>query len=174
MSPEPLIRSHSLAAGASKAAACPMPLAARNLIDPEVFDYYDAFALSVPAGDERSVEAWARAMFTPSGPLFSSFAAVWGAVTGVKAPTTAERLSYFRLTTPEPGAAVLEADGSRYHVYLVVLLGQGRITFATFAKSRGAFWRYVLKPIMVAHRRVAPRLMERALALKPTTDDQVE
>src|SRR5438270_11678352 len=69
------------------------------------------------------------------------------------------------------GATVLEADGSRYHVHLVVLLGQGRVTFATFAKSRSAFWRYVLKAIMVAHRRVAPRLMERAIALKPTTDD---
>ena len=171
MNPEPPIRSHSLAAGASRAAACPVPSAARNLIDPEAFDYYDAFALSIPAGDERSVEVWARAMFTPSGPLFNSFAAAWGVVTGVKAPTSGRRLSYFRLTTPELGAAVLEADGSRYHVYLVVLLGQGRITFATFARSRSAFWRYVLKAIMVAHRRVAPRLMERAVALKPTTND---
>jgi len=171
MNPESPLRRHSLGAAENKAAACPVPSAVRNLLDPEAFDYSDAFALRVPAGDQRSVEAWARAMFTPSGPLLKSFAAVWGVVTGVKPPTTGRRLSYFRLTTPQLGATVLEADGSRYHVYLVVFLAQDRVTFATFAKSRSAFWRYVLKAIMVAHRRVAPRLMERAIALKPTTDD---
>ena len=171
MNPESPVRRHSLGATENQATACPVPSAARTLLDPEAFDYSDAFALRVPAGDQRSAEAWARAMFTPSGPLLKSFAAAWGVVTGVKAPTTGRRIASFRLTTPELGAAVLEGDGPRYHIYLVVLLGQGRLTFATFAKSRSVIWRVALKAIMVAHRRVALRLMERALVLQPTTDD---
>src|SRR5438270_11566725 len=113
MYPRTRLRMRSQGAADNKAAACPVPSAVRNLLDPEAFDYSDAFALRVPAGDQRSVEAWARAMFTPSGPLLKSFAAVWGVVTGVKPPTTGRRLSYFRLSTPLLGAQVLVVDGSR-------------------------------------------------------------
>jgi hypothetical protein len=48
-------------------------------------------------------------------------------------------------------------------VRLVVLVNEGRVTLATFVQSQNPMWRQLLKAIMVAHRRVAPILMEVAL-----------
>jgi hypothetical protein len=141
----------------------PVPNPGRDLVGHEAFDYSDAFVLGPPAGDRCSAEVWARAMFTPSGRISSSFATTWGFVTGVQSPRRGKRVGYFKVVTPDRGATVWTADGPRYRIHLVVLVDDGRVTFATFVKAHSIIWREVLKGIMVAHRRVAPLLMERAL-----------
>ncbi len=142
-----------------------MPTVGRELLDNEALDYSDAFALSLPKGDRRSAEAWAKAMFTPSGLIWNTFAAVWGLATGVQPPRQGKRVGFFQVVTPDRGATVWIADGPRYRIHLVVLIGGGRMTFATFVKAHSSIWRQVLKGIMVAHRRVAPRLLQRAVGL---------
>jgi hypothetical protein len=148
-----------------QAAPCPVPSAGRDLIAEEAFDYTDAFVLGRPAGDRSSAERWAKAMFTPSGPIWNAFAAAWGLVTGVQPPRQGKRIGFFRVVTPDRAATVWLADGPRYRIHLVVLVAEGRVTFATFVNAHSTIWRHVLKGIMVAHRRVAPLLMERALGL---------
>ncbi len=148
-----------------KAVACPMPTEGRELVGNEALDYSDAFVLSLPSGDGRSAEAWAKAMFTPSGRIWNTFAALWGLATGVRPPRQGKRVGVFQVVTPDGGATVWIADGPRYRIHLVVLVGDGRMTFATYVKAHSSIWRQVLKGIMVAHRRVAPRLMQRAIGL---------
>jgi hypothetical protein len=86
-----------------------------------------------------------------------------GFATGVESPRRGKRIGFFKVVTPDRGATVWTADGPRYRIHLVVLVDDGRVTFATFVKAHSIIWREVLKGIMVAHRRVAPLLMERAL-----------
>jgi hypothetical protein len=145
------------------ALSCPVPNPGRDLVGHEAFDYSDAFVLVPPAGERRSAEVWARAMFAPSGRIANSFAATWGFATGVQPPRRGTRVGFFKVVTPDRGATVWTADGPRYRIHLVVLVDDGRVTFATFVKAHSIIWREVLKVIMVAHRRVAPLLMERAL-----------
>jgi hypothetical protein len=145
------------------ALSCPVPNLGRDLVGHEAFDYSDAFMLDPPTGDRRSAEVWARAMFTPSGRLANRFAATWGFATGVQSPRRGKRIGFFKVVTPDRGATVWTADGPRYRIHLVVLVDDGCVTFATFVKAHSIIWREVLKGIMVAHRRVAPLLMERAL-----------
>jgi hypothetical protein len=152
-----------------KALSCAVPKAGRDLVGDKASDYSDAFVIGLPAGDAHSAEVWARAMFTPTGPVWNTFAAVWAAATGVQPPRHGKRLGFFRVVTPDPRAAVHIADGPRYRIHLVVLVGEGRMTFATFVTAHRTIWRHVLKGIMVAHRRVAPLLMERALGLLSST-----
>ncbi len=147
------------------AAPCPVPAAARLQVGDEAFDYSDAFVLGVPVHNRSSAEVWARAMFTPSGPIWTTFGVAWGLATGVRPPPQGKRLGFFKVATPRRGSAVLTADGPRYRIHLVVLVGDGRMTFATFVKAHSTAWRQVLRGIMVAHRRVAPRMMQRALGL---------
>jgi hypothetical protein len=142
-----------------------VPAAGRDLVGDEAFDYCDAFVLSLPPGDRRSAEVWARAMFTPSGPIWNTFAAAWGLATGVRPPRHGRRHGFFGVVQHGPDATVRTADGPRYRIHLVVLVGDGRMTFATFVKAHSTIWRHVLRGIMVAHRRVAPLLMERAFGL---------
>jgi hypothetical protein len=148
-----------------KVAPCPVPTAGRDLVGDEAFDYSDAFVLSLPAGDRRSAEVWARAMFTPSGLIWNTFAAAWGVATGVQPPRQGRRVGFFKVVTSDRGGTVWIADGPRYRIHLVVLVGEGSVTFATFVEAHSTIWRQLLKGIVVAHRRVAPRLMERALRL---------
>ncbi len=152
-----------------RALHCAVPSAARKLVGGETFDYSDAFVVGLPAGDGRSAEIWARAMFTPSGLIWNTFAVTWGAATGVRPPRQGKRVGFFQVVTPDRAATVWTADGPRYHIHLVVLVGDGRLTFATFVKAHSLIWREVLNGIMVAHRRVAPLLMERALHLLTTS-----
>jgi hypothetical protein len=148
-----------------KTAPCPVPTAGRHLVGDDAFDYSDAFVRSLPGGDRRSAEVWARTMFTPSGLVWNTFAATWGVATGVQPPRRGNRAGFFKVVTPDRGATVWTADGPRYRIHLVVLVGEGRVTFATFVKAHNSVWRQVLKGIMVAHRRVAPLMMERAVGV---------
>jgi hypothetical protein len=142
-----------------------VPAAGQDLVGDEAFDYSDAFVVNLPAGDRSSAEVWARAMFTPTGPIWNTFAAAWGLATGVQPPRHGKRLGFFEVVTPDRGSTVHIADGPRYRIHLVVLVREGRMTFATFVKAHSTIWRQVLKGIMVAHRRVAPLMMQRALIL---------
>lgn len=160
------LRKRFLTAVDGRAVPCSVPDAARHLVGPENFDYIDAFAVGVPSDDGSSAEAWARVMFTPSGLALHIFAAMWGAVTGLKSPRTGKRVAYFRMTSPDRRSAVLVGDGERCRIRLVVLKSEGRLTLVTFAKSRGTFWHQVMKAMLVGHRRVAPLLLERAVTLK--------
>jgi len=145
---------------------CSVSDTARHLVGAETFDYIDAFAISVPSGDGASAEAWARVMFTPSGLTLHIFAALWGAVTGLKSPRTGKHVAYFRVIAPDRGSAVLMGDGTRCRIRLVVLTGEGCLSLVTFVKSRGTIWHLVMQAMLVGHRRVAPLLLERAVALK--------
>jgi hypothetical protein len=145
---------------------CAIPQEARDLAGPHDFDYCDAFRVALPASSQLSAEEWARAMFTPRGALARLFAGLWGAATGVESPHEGTRFAYFRVLSPGPGSVVLVGEGERYRIRLVVLASDGRLTLATFVESRRTIWRQLLKAIMVGHRRVAPLLMERAVARK--------
>jgi hypothetical protein len=149
------------------AVPCSIPETARHLVGPGTFDYIDAFAVSVPSGDASSAEAWARRIFTPTGLAMHIFAALWGAVTGLESPRTGKRVAHFRVISPDRGSAVLVGDGERCRIRLVVLAGEDGLTLVTFAKSRGAIWHVVMKAMLIGHRRVAPLLLERGVALKP-------
>ncbi len=83
---------------------------------------------------------------------------------GVVPPRDGNRLGVFQLISPGPGSAVLIGEGGRYRIRLVVLTGDGQLTFVTFVQSRGAICRQLLKPILVGHRRVAPRVLDWAVA----------
>ena len=133
------------------------------MVGNKAVDYSDALVLRLPPSDRRSAEVWARSMFTPSGLVWHTFAAAWGLATGVQPPRQGKRIGFFRVVTPDRGATVWTADGPRYRIHLVVLVGDGRLTFATFVTAHSRVWRQVLRGIMLAHRRVAPLLMERAL-----------
>jgi hypothetical protein len=148
------------------AGPCAVPAAARELVGAEAFDYVDAYSLGVTSDDRRSADEWAQAMFTPSSVILYIFAALWGIATGVRAPRTGKRLAYFKVISPRRGATVMEGEGSRYRIRLVVLAGGGHVTVVTFVKSWGRIWRQALKPIMAAHRRVLPLLMQRAEGLR--------
>jgi hypothetical protein len=146
-----------------RATRCAVPLRAQELVADERFDYADAFAVTVPLADRLSAERWARVMFTPRTRAERVFVVAWSAATGVQSPRAAPRTSAFRMVSPGSGSAVLIGDSARYRIRLVVLVGDGRVTLATFVKSQGIAWRQLLRPVMVAHRRVAPRLLEVAV-----------
>jgi hypothetical protein len=152
-----------VAAADVRAVPCAVPDRALNLVSPDDFGYSDAFAVNLPPGDGRTAEAWARAIFTPHGRAQHGFARVWRAVMGVKPSRTGKRVGLFGLVTPERASAVLVGDGARYRIRLVVLADEGCLTLATFVRSRRTIWRQLLKPILVGHRRVAPRLLELAV-----------
>ena len=149
-----------------QAVPCSIPDTARHLVGPESFDYIDAFAVSMPSGEGSSAESWARVMFTPSGRTMHIFAALWGAVTGLESPRTGKRVAYFRVISPDHGSSILVGDGARCRIRLVVLAGERCLTLVTFVKSRGTIWHQVMKAMLVGHRRVAPLLLQRGVALK--------
>ncbi len=152
----------ALANAREGAVRCAVPDRARDLVDAGDFDYSDAFAIRISPGDERSAEAWAKAMLSPRNIGQEAFARAWTAVMGVEPPPAGRRLAVFQLVLPDRGAAVLAADSARYRIRLVILADAGWLTFATFVKARRATWRQLLRPILVGHRRVAPLLLELA------------
>jgi hypothetical protein len=151
------------------AVPCALPARAQYLVGPEGFDYVDAFAVEVPPGDGLSAEAWARVIFTPRTALERGFQAVWNVVIGLDPPRTGKRLAVFDMASPERASTVLVGDGPRYRVRLVVLASEGRLILATFARGRRGIWRQLLKGVMVGHRRVAPLLLEVAVARRSAT-----
>lgn len=149
-----------------RAAQCPVPAAARDLVvGAGGFDYSDAFALRIPARDARTAEAWARPMFTPSGPILTAFAATWGFATGTQPPQDGDALGLVKVVSVGRGSTILEGEGPRYRIRIVVLTSKGRLTVATFVKGSSTLWRQLLKPVMAAHRQILPLLMERAAGL---------
>ena len=147
----------------SQAARCPVPSRARELVAGEEFEYSDAFAVVVPDAARLSAEGWARAMFTPRSFADWLFGAAWAAATGVRPPAAGRRMGVFGLVTPDAAATVLVGDSPRYRIRLVVLADRGRVTLVTFVKSRRPVWRQLMKPVLAAHRRVAPRLVDRGV-----------
>lgn len=146
------------------AVACAVPKEARDLVLPGRFEYADAFVVKVPPGTRIAAEDWARVMFTPRGRAKRALATVWNAVMAVDPPPDESAIGLFQLVSAKRESAMLAGDGERYRVRLVVLAGEASLTLATFVQSRGRAWRELLRGILVGHRRVAPLLLEEAVA----------
>ena len=145
---------------------CSVPADAMELVRRDRFEYADAFAVTLPAGIRATAEEWARLMFTPRGVVFGAFAAAWNAVMRMDPPPSGSALGPFELVSAGPKSVVLVGNGDRYRVRLVVLAREGSLVFATFVQSQGRAWHELGRGILVGHRRVAPLLLERALAAK--------
>jgi hypothetical protein len=167
-------RGQSVAGTEIHAVACAVPLDARDLVLPDRFEYSDAFAVTLPADTRIAAEDWARAMFMPRGLVQQALAGAWNAVMGLEPPSNGSAMGPFQLVSAKRESAILVGDGARYRVRLVVLAGEGSLTLATFVQSRGRGWRELLRGILVGHRRVAPRLLERAVASKTRNHRIVE
>jgi hypothetical protein len=146
------------------AVACAVPSDARDLVRPDQFEYADAFVVPLPPGARIAAEDWARAMFMPRGPAQQALAGAWNAVMGLEPPPNGNVLGPFQLVSAKAESVMLVGDGGRYRVRLVVLADKGSLTLATFVQSSGRAWRELLRGILVGHRRVAPILLERAVA----------
>ena len=148
------------------AVACAVPKDARDLVLPDRFEYADAFVVALPPGTRIAAEDWAKAMFMPRGLAKRAFAGAWNAVMGLEPPPNGRAMGPFELASAKRESAILVGEGERYRIRLVVLAAEGSLTLATFVQSRGRAWRELLRGILVGHRRVAPLLLERAVAAK--------
>jgi hypothetical protein len=151
------------------AVAYAVPTDARDLVLPDHFEYADAFVVVLPRGTRITAADWARAMFVPRGLVQKAFAGAWNAVMGLEPPHGASVIGPFQLVSTKRESAVLVGEGERYRIRLVVLAAEGSLTLATFVQSRGRAWRELLRGILVGHRRVAPLLLERAVASRRAT-----
>lgn len=156
------------------AVACAVPTRARELVRPDHFEYADAFAVKLPPGNRMAADDWARAVFTPRGSGQQALASAWNAVMGLRPPHNGTILGPFQVVPATQESAILVGDGDRYRIHLVVMTGGGSLTLATFVQSRGRAWRELLRGILVGHRLVAPRIIERAVAAKTRNRRNVE
>jgi hypothetical protein len=156
------------------AVACAVPAEAHDLVLPDRFEYADSFVVTLPSGTRSAAEDWARAMFMPRGLAQQALAGAWNAVMGLEPPLSGRVVGPFRLVSLQRESAILVGEGERYRIRLVVLAGEGSLTLATFVQSRGRAWRVLLRGILLGHRRVAPRLLERAVAGKSRKHRTIE
>jgi hypothetical protein len=139
------------------------------------YNYSDFFEATAVAGDDRSPEEWARAVFEDAPWLVRWFLlAGWGLVLGLRLgprPSPGHVLGW-EIVQTEPNSVMLELQSWVLTARLVFRAEQANVMQATFVRYEQGIARIIWPPVSIVHRQVVPRLLQRAVADAVTPNDQ--
>jgi hypothetical protein len=133
-----------------------------SLVDPS---YTYACEITRSANDDRSAEAWARAVFEDAPTILRSFiVAGWIAGLGLRlGPRSSdEHVLGWKILSAKPEAIVLGVESFMLTAHLVVHVKDTRVVHATFVRFERWPSRIVWAVSAPIHRRVIPYLLGRA------------
>lgn len=157
--------------GRAGARRVPLPAAARRLQDLQRTDYEDSFGIEVGAVPRRSVPSWARSMFEEESPVVMALLLIvlWLLRLRLGPLGSMGHMLGTEVRSRGQDHIVVGAGGPAVDLRLVGLCvsapdGGELLTLSTFLRIRDRRWRPLVRLLLVGHRRVVPRLLERAMA----------
>jgi hypothetical protein len=139
--------------------------------DLERTDYADSFGIEIGAVTRRSVASWARSMFEEESPVIMAALLIVTWLLRLRLGPLASMGHVLGLEVLSRGQdrIVVGAGGPAVDLRLVGLSvsapgGSQMLTLSTFLRIRDRRWRPLVALLLVGHRRVVPRLLERAVA----------
>ena len=146
----------------------PEPIASASGMDR--WDYVDLFTIAAASARRRSAEQWARAGVDVAAGDGGQF--VWRVLLGLRlAPrTSADHIAGWKIAGRGDHWIRLEATSWFLTAHLVVWVGDGEVSIATFIRYERPPASLVWPPLSLGHRQAMPGLLVRAtrhLARKP-------
>jgi hypothetical protein len=133
------------------------------------YAYADSFAAEIPAGETRSPEQWARAVFE-GAPLPLRWLLVVGFRFGLGLRlgprSSPDHVLGWRIVATEPDSVTLEARSWCLTSRLVFDVGESRLTQSTYVSYDRRIAAVLWPPVAIVHRRIVPRLVRHAASAR--------
>ncbi len=142
-----------------------VPEAIRSLSTLASHDYVDLFTVTTSAAEDWSPEQWARAGIDYAAGLAGQF--VWRVLLGLRLERRPQPdyLAGWRIVSRGDNRIVLEAASWLLTAQIVVQVGAGQVSVATFIRYDRAMAAIVWLPLSVGHRRAMPGLLRQAVRI---------
>lgn len=139
-----------------------IPETVRSLSTMASHDYVDLFRVITGGARDVSPELWARAGVDDAAGQAGQF--VWRVILGLRLDGRAspDRVAGWKIAGRGESHIVLEAASSCLTAQIVVLVGEGEVSVATFIRYDRPIAAFVWLPLSVGHRRAMPGLLRRA------------
>jgi hypothetical protein len=139
-----------------------VPETVRSLSTMASHDYVDLFTVTTSAARDDSPERWARAGVDQAAGQAGQF--VWRVLLGLRLEARPSRdlVAGWKIAGRGESHIVLEAASWCLTAQIVVLVGEGEVSVATFIRYDRPIAAFVWLPLSVGHRRAMPGLLRRA------------
>jgi hypothetical protein len=128
-------------------------------------DYAAGWEVTLPPGDARTAEQWARATFEGAPPLLRTFV-VAGWITGLglrlAARSSPDHVLGWRIATNATDRIILAEPFRGGTAHNVVQIDGARVLFATFVRYETRWGRPLWSTVAPLHQRIIPYLLGRA------------
>src|SRR5207244_3389798 len=130
----------------------------RSLGTMDSHDYVDVFTITTTAAGDWSPEQWARAAVDFAAGVAGQF--VWRVLLGLRLErrSTPDDVAGWTIVGRGDGLVVLEAASWFLTAQIVVRVGDGQVSVATFIRYDRLVAALVWPPLSVGHRRAMPGL----------------
>jgi predicted oxidoreductase len=137
----------------------------RSLSTMDRHDYVDVFSITTSAAEDWSPEQWARAGVDFAAGLAGQF--IWRVLLGLRLDrrSSPDNVAGWKVVDRGDGLIVLEAASWFLTAQVVVRVGDGQVTIATFIRYDRAIGALVWSPLSIGHRRAAPGLLRQAVRI---------
>jgi predicted oxidoreductase len=139
-----------------------VPDAIRSLTTMATHDYVDVFTVTTSAAQDWSPEHWARAGLDFAAGLAGQF--VWRVLLGLRLErrSSPDYVAGWKIVGRDDSEVVLEAASWFLTAQIVVRVGDGQVSVATFIRYDRPIAGLVWPPLSVGHRRAMPGLLRQA------------
>jgi hypothetical protein len=140
-----------------------LPDAVRRVGTMPHHDYVDVFSVATYLADDRSAERWARAVVDHAAGRKGQY--VWRVLLGLRLAkrTSPDHLAGWTIVHRERTGIVLEASSWFLTAQLVLCVGDGRVTVATFLRYDRPVARPYWTSLSAVHRAAMPGLLRAAV-----------
>ena len=147
-----------------------VPETVRSLSTLAKQDYVDLFTVTAGAAADRSPEQWARAAVDDAAGLAGQF--VWRALLGLRLERrpSPDHVAGWKIVDRGDSWIVLEAASWSLTAQIVVQVGDGQVSVATFIRYDRPVAALVWPPLSVGHRQAMPGLLRHAAKVMASKD----
>jgi hypothetical protein len=148
-----------------------VPTVVEQRSDPEAIstlprhDYVDLFTVKTGAAEDWSPEQWARAGVDYAAGLAGQF--VWRVLLGLRLQRRRppDHIAGWKVVSRDARRVVLEAASWLLTAQIVVQVGDGQVSVATFIRYDRPVAALVWLPLSVGHHRAMPGLLNQAVRI---------
>lgn len=140
-----------------------------NSAPPYAPDYTDSFAADLPAGETRSPEQWARAVFEGAPLLLRWFLVVgfrFGLGMRLGPRSSPDHVLGWKIVARESESITVEARSWCLTSRLVFATAESRLTQSTYVSYDRPIAVVLWPPVAIVHRRIVPRLVKHAAGMR--------
>jgi len=142
-----------------------VPEAIRSLTTMASHDYVDVFTVTTSAAEDWSPAQWARAGVDFAAGLAGQF--VWRILLGLRLErrSSPDYVAGWKIVGRGDSVVVLEATSRFLTAQIVVRVGDGQVSVATFIRYDRLIAAFIWPPLSVGHRRAMPGLLRQAVRI---------